>query len=51
MSVLELAMKYYPRLWDLRRLESLAAAGRLTEEEVARIRAGKEPGGKEGEAV
>ena len=31
MSVVELARKYYPRLWDKARLEALAAAGRLTE--------------------
>lgn len=33
MSVYELAQKYYPRLWDKERLEALAAAGRLTQEE------------------
>ena len=33
MSVYELARKYYPRLWDLERLEALLAAGRLSQEE------------------
>lgn len=37
MSVVELARKYYPRLWDKSRLEALAAAGRLTEAEVREI--------------
>ena len=33
MSVFEMAKKYYPRLWSRARVEALAAAGRLTEEE------------------
>lgn len=33
MSVYELAQKYYPRLWDLERLEALLAAGRLSQDE------------------
>lgn len=33
MTVYELAQKYYPRLWDLERLEALLAAGRLSQEE------------------
>lgn len=33
MTVYELARKYYPRLWDRERLETLLAAGRLTQEE------------------
>ena len=37
MSVVELARKYSPRLWDKSRLEALAAAGRLTEAEVREI--------------
>ena len=37
MSVVELARKYYPRLWDKSRLEALVAAGRLTEAEVREI--------------
>ena len=39
MSVVELARKYYPRLWDKSRLEALAAAGRLSREEVEEIAA------------
>lgn len=42
MSVYELAERYYPRLWDKSRLEALVAAGRLTEEEVAKIINAKE---------
>lgn len=34
MSVYEMALKYYPRLWDKSRLEALANAERLTQEEV-----------------
>lgn len=30
MSVYELAVRYYPRLWDKQRLEALVLAGRLT---------------------
>ena len=41
MSVYELAQKYYPRLWDLERLEALLAAGRLSQEEFDRLVAEK----------
>lgn len=37
MNVYEMAKRYYPRLWNKSRLEALAAAGRLTEEEVEEI--------------
>ena len=37
MSVYELAKRYYPRLWNKSRLESLVEAGRLTEEEFREI--------------
>ncbi len=37
MNVYELAKSYYPRLWDQARLEALAAAGRLTQEELCEI--------------
>lgn len=37
MTVYELAEKYYPRLWDKQRLETLVSAGRLTEKEAAEI--------------
>jgi len=36
-SVLELAKRYYPRLWDKSRLDALVQAGRLTEDEAAEI--------------
>lgn len=42
MSVLEMAQKYYPRLWDKSRLETLVKAGRLTPEEMAEIVNSKE---------
>ena len=32
-----MAKKYYPRLWDKARLDALAAAGRLTGEEVEEL--------------
>jgi len=32
-SVYELAKKYYPRLWDEKRLVALVAAGKLTEDQ------------------
>lgn len=37
MNVYELAQKYYPKLWDRARIEALAAAGKLTEEEAAAL--------------
>ena len=37
MNVYELAKKYYPRLWDEQRIQALAEAGKLTEEEAAAI--------------
>lgn len=33
MTVYDLAQKYYPRLWNKSRLETLLAAGKLTQEE------------------
>lgn len=33
----ELAVRYYPRLWDKSRLEALVKAGRLTEAEMEEI--------------
>ena len=32
-----MAKAYYPRLWDTARLEALAAAGRLTRDELCEI--------------
>lgn len=37
MTPYELAKKYYPRLWDARRIEELAARGRLTREQADEI--------------
>lgn len=37
MSVYELAKKYYPKLWDIARLETLVAAGKLTPAEFKEI--------------
>ncbi len=33
MNILELAKKYYPRLWSRERIEALVKAGKLTAEE------------------
>ena len=33
MSVYELAKKYYPRLWNKERIDTLYQSGKLTEEE------------------
>ena len=32
-NVFEMAKKYYPRLWDIDRINALYEAGKLTEEE------------------
>lgn len=37
MSIYELAIKYYPRLWDKSRIEALVEAGRLVREEADKI--------------
>ena len=37
MTVLELAERYYPRLWDKARLVALVEAGKLTAEEYKKI--------------
>lgn len=42
MSVYEMAKAYYPRLWNKSRLESLVAAGRMTEAEMEEIINNKE---------
>ena len=34
MDVFELAKQYYPRLWDRARIQALADAGKLTEEQI-----------------
>ena len=33
MNVYELAQKYYPRMWDLERLQTLVSAGKLSQED------------------
>ena len=37
MNVLEMAKKYYPRLWDRERIEALVRAGKLQEEEAKEV--------------
>lgn len=37
MTVYEMAMQYYPRLWDESRLDQLVDAGKLTEAEKEEI--------------
>lgn len=37
MTVHEMAMKYYPDLWDKSRLDQLLTAGKLTKEEYEKI--------------
>ena len=37
MNTYELAKKYYPKLWDKERIQALAAAGKLTEDQVREI--------------
>lgn len=37
MSTFELAKKYYPKLWNRKRLEALVKAGKLTQEEFDKI--------------
>lgn len=37
MTVYDLALKYYPRLWDKARIDALVEVGRLTREEAEEI--------------
>lgn len=37
MTVFEMAMKYYPNLWDKSRLDQLLTAGKFTKEEYDKI--------------
>lgn len=37
MTVFEMAMQYYPRLWSRERIIALMDAGKLTEEEVRKV--------------
>lgn len=38
MTILDLARRYYPRLWDDRRLEMLVEVGQLTWQEVEKVK-------------
>lgn len=38
MTTYELAQKYYPRLWDDKRLDALVVAGRLTKAQASKIK-------------
>lgn len=49
MSVYELALKYYPRLWDRSRLDALVDAARLTPEEVTEVMGDESSGITSGE--
>ena len=44
MNAFEMAKKYYPRLWDAKRIEALYKAGKLTEEEYTSLLGGVENG-------
>lgn len=37
MTVYDMALRYYPRLWDKARIDALVEAGRLTREEAMKI--------------
>lgn len=37
MTAYEMALKYYPILWDKSRIDTLYKAGKLTDEEYAKI--------------
>lgn len=37
MTIYEMALKYYPRLWDEKRLNALVEAGRLTKAQAKKI--------------
>ncbi len=37
MTVYEMALRYYPRLWGRERIQALAEAGRLTQTEAEEI--------------
>ena len=38
MTVYEMALNYYPRLWDEDRIDQLVQAGRLTEQEAESVK-------------
>jgi hypothetical protein len=37
MTPLEMAQKYYPKLWDINRIKALTAAGKLTADQYKQI--------------
>lgn len=37
MTVFEMAKKYYPKMWDEKRIAALVKAGKLTEEEAQEV--------------
>jgi len=41
MDVFEMAKKYYPLLWDKKRIDALYKAGKLSEEEYNKIIGGE----------
>lgn len=47
MTVLEMALAYYPHLWDIRRINQLLTAGKITVEEYTQITGQAESAGKE----
>lgn len=47
MTVLEMALAYYPRLWDIRRINQLLTAGKITVEEYTQITGQAGNAGKE----
>lgn len=42
MTAFEMAKRYYPRLWDINRINNLYKEGKLTEKEYNKIVGGKE---------
>lgn len=44
MTIFEMAQRYYPRLWDKKRLEALVEAGRITRAEFDQLVKGDEDG-------
>jgi secreted Zn-dependent insulinase-like peptidase len=41
-TIYEMALEYYPKLWNKARIEALVAAGKLTEEQAKEITGGDE---------
>lgn len=47
MTILEMAQRYYPALWDESRINQLLTAGKITVEEYTQITGQAESAGKE----